>query len=66
MLSNKQSGEKVLIERAVKTTVQVLYDEGFFNNFDNADELFKDCLFAERRKPDSHEVIDDVFQWFNP
>ena len=27
------------MERAVKTIVQILYDMGFFNQFDNADEI---------------------------
>ena len=29
---NKQSVEEILIQRAVKTTIQVLYDKGLFDN----------------------------------
>ena len=29
LLSNKQSVKKVLIQRAVKTTIQILYDRGY-------------------------------------
>ena len=38
---NKQSVERILIKRAVKTTVQRLYDEELFDNFPNADKLIK-------------------------
>ena len=38
LLSNKQSVEAVLIDKAVKTTIQVLYDKVLFNNYDNAIE----------------------------
>ena len=34
---NKQSVEEVLIQRAVKTTIQILYDKGLFDNYQNAD-----------------------------
>ena len=34
---NKQSVEEILIQRAVKTTIQILYDKGLFDNFQNAD-----------------------------
>ena len=30
--------EGVLIEKAVKTTIQILYDKGLFDNYNNADE----------------------------
>ena len=36
---NKQSVEDILIQRAVKTTIQVLYDNGFFDNYANADKI---------------------------
>ena len=36
---NKQSLEESLIRRAVKTTVQVLYHRGFFNKYNNVDEI---------------------------
>ena len=34
---NKQSVEDILIQRAVKTTIQILYDKGLFDNYANAD-----------------------------
>ena len=30
---NKQSVEEILIQRAVKTTIQILYDKGLFDNY---------------------------------
>ena len=46
MFSNKQYVEEVLIERAVKTSIQSLYDKGLFDNYDKADEVSKDYLFC--------------------
>ena len=39
---NKQSVEETLIQRAVKTTIQVLYDKDFFDNFQKTDKVLKD------------------------
>ena len=50
--NNKQSAEEILVQRAVKTTVQILYDRGLFDNFQNAEEVLKDFLFTTRRRPD--------------
>ena len=36
---DKLSVEEVLIDRAVKTTIQLLYDKGAFDKYDNADEV---------------------------
>ena len=36
---NKQSVEDILIQRAVKTTIQILYDKGLFDNYANADKV---------------------------
>ena len=33
---NKQSVEEILIQRAVKTRIQILYDKGLFGNYANA------------------------------
>ena len=49
LLSNKQSLEEVQIQRAVKTTKQVLYDNGLFDDFDTPDEILNDILFTRRR-----------------
>ena len=56
---NKQSVEDVLIQRAVKTTIQILYDKGLFDNFQNAQEVLKDFLFTTRRRPDLEKVNDN-------
>ena len=40
-LATKQSVKEVLIGRAVKTTIQKLYDKDFFDNYDNADVVLK-------------------------
>ena len=38
---NKQSVEEILIQRAVKTSKQLLYDKNLFDIFPNADSLLK-------------------------
>ena len=57
---NKQNVEDILIQRAVKTTIQILSDRGLFDNFQNAEEVLNDFLFPTRRKPDLEKVNDDV------
>ena len=58
---NKQSVEEILIQRAVKTTTQILYDKGLFDNYANADKVLEDFLFTTRRRGDlSEQVNDDV------
>ena len=52
---NKQSVEEILIQRAVKTTIQILYDKGLFDNFQKADKVLEDFLFTTRRRPDLSE-----------
>ena len=52
---NKQSVEEILIQRAVKTTIQILYDKGSFDKFQNADKVLEDFLFTTRRRPDLSE-----------
>ena len=45
---NKQNVEGVLIQRAVKTTIQILYDKGLFDNYANADKVLEDfCLLQD-------------------
>ena len=46
---NKQSAEVISIQRAVETTIQILYDKGLFDNFQNADKVLEDFLFTTRR-----------------
>ena len=58
---NKQSVEEILVQRAVKTTIQLLYDKGLFDNYANADKVLEDFLFTTRRREDlSEQVKDDV------
>ena len=49
MNTDKQSIQEILVQRAVKTTIQILYDKGLFDNYANADELLKYVLFIRRR-----------------
>ena len=56
---NKQSLEGTLIQRAVKTTIQIPYDKGLFDNYANADEALKVFLFVTRRAGDLEKVNDD-------
>ena len=49
---DKQAVEDILIQRAVKTTLQILYDKGLFDNYDNADKVLEDFLFTTRRRGD--------------
>ena len=58
---NKQSVEDILIQRAVKTTIQILYDKGLFDNYANADKVLEDFLITTRRRPDL-EKVNDVIQ----
>ena len=37
---------RFLMEKAAKPNIQLLYDKGFFDNFDNADEVLKDYLLC--------------------
>ena len=46
---NKQNVEEILVQRAVKTTIQILYDKGLFDNYANADKVLEDFLFTRRR-----------------
>ena len=53
--------EVILIQRAVKTAIQVFYDNGLFDNYANADNVLEDFLFTTRRKIDlSGQVNHDV------
>ena len=52
---NKQSVEDILIQRAVKTTIQILYDKRLFDNYANADKVLEDFLFTTRRRDDLSE-----------
>ena len=62
--NNKQSVEEILVQRAVKTTIQRLYDKGLFDNYVNADKVLEDFLIATRRRRDLSEQVNDVIQTF--
>ena len=53
---NKQSVEKILIQRAVQTTIQILNDRGLIDNFQYADAVLIDFLFVTRRRGDLEEI----------
>ena len=52
---NKQNVEDILIQRAVKTTIQIWYDKSLFDNYVNADGVLEDFLFTTRRREDLSE-----------
>ena len=52
---NKQSVGEILVRRAVKTTIQILYDKSLFDNYANADKVLEDFLFVTRRRGDLSE-----------
>ena len=52
---NKQNVDDILIQKAVKTTIKILYDKGLFDNFQNADKVLEDFLFTTRRRGDISE-----------
>ena len=47
---DKQAVLDVLIQRTVKTTIQILYDKGLFDNYQNNDKVLEDFLFTTRRR----------------
>ena len=59
LLSYKKSIEETLVQRAVKTITQIVYDKGLFDNYNNADEELKDFLFT-KRPPDLEKVNDNI------
>ena len=62
---NKQSMKEILIQRPLKTTSQMFYDNGLFDNYANAEEVVKKYLFLTRRRLDLEKVKDDdVIHWF--
>ena len=47
---HKQSVGKILIQRALKTTIQIIYDKGLFDNFAKADEVLKDFFIYNKAR----------------
>ena len=56
---NEQNVEDILIQRTVKTTIQILYDKGLFDNFQNADKVLEDFLFIKKRRGDLSEQVNE-------
>ena len=56
----KQNVEEILVKRAVKTTIQILYDKGLFDNYANADKVLEDFLFVTRRRGDLSDQINET------
>ena len=52
---DKQAVEDILVQRAVKTTIQILYDKGLFDHYTNSDKVLEDFLFTTRRRGDLSE-----------
>ena len=52
---DKQAVEDILVQRAVKTTIQILYDKGLFDHYTNSDKVLEDFLFITRRRGDLSE-----------
>ena len=52
---NKQSVEENLVQRAIRTTIQIFYDKGLLYNYANADKVSEDFLFTTRRRGDLSE-----------
>ena len=59
---NKQSVEGILIQRAVKTTIQRLFDKRLFDNYANSDKVLEDFLITTRRREDLSEQVNDEIQ----
>ena len=57
---NRQSVEEFLIQRALKTTIQIRYDKKLFDNFVTAVEVLKEFMFVTRRRPDLEKVNNIV------
>ena len=61
---DKQNVEDILIQRAVKTTNQILYDKGLFDNYANADKVLEDFLFTTRRRGDLSEDNTYLYSYY--
>ena len=57
---NKQNVEDILVQRAVKKTIQILYDKGLFDIYAEADKILEDFLFVTRRRGDLSDQINDT------
>ena len=60
--NNKQNVEEVLIQRAFKTSIQILYDKSLFDKYVNADRVLEIFLFTTSRRGDLSDQVNDDFQ----
>ena len=49
----------------MRTTIQILYDNGLFDNCANADKVLEDYLFFTKRRVDLDELNDNDIQRFH-
>ena len=56
---NKQNVEDITIQRAVKTTIQILYDESLFDDYANAVKVLEDFFLTIRRREDLSEQVSE-------
>ena len=61
---NKQNVEDILIQRAVKTKIQILYDKGLFDKYANADKVLEDFLFTSRRRGYLSEDNTSLYSYY--
>ena len=54
---NKRSLEDILIQRAVKTTIQILHDKGLFDNYANADKVLEDFYLQQDETRDTYTYL---------
>ena len=59
---DKQSVGEILVQRAAKTAIQILYDKELFDSFLKTDEVLEDVLVATRLRPGLEKVNGDVVQ----
>ena len=59
---SKQNVEEIVVQKAVKTTIQILYDKGLFDNYANAEKVLEDFLFTTRRRDGLSEKVNDNIQ----
>ena len=57
---SKQSVGDNLIQRAVKTMIQRLYDKGSLDNFQNTDKVLEHFLFTTRHRKNLEEINDNI------
>ena len=67
-MRNDKQWEDVFIEKAVKTTIRILYYKGLCDNYDDVEETIENYLLNDevnkRRKPDLEELSDVIECFF--